>query len=182
MNLRNKKILQIIKDGGVPVLSFEAESLINQIEAYKAKQSHLSGLLAEAMSQSSETWHDNAPAEVLVCESRVLSDFAKRDFDVLNKLVVFEPPDFKDEISLGSVCTIEYLDDKKIINIFIVGISASIPEQIYRMLPKETVAVSIDSPIAKALIGESPGEKIYFRVAENTKHINILKTETYEQI
>lgn len=50
------------------VLPYEAVRLLKQLDEIREKRGVVSGHIKDAMEQSSETWHDNAPADALFGE------------------------------------------------------------------------------------------------------------------
>lgn len=61
MGERNQQILKSIEKGKVPILPIELTIATEALGLHIDKQGKLSKQLGEMMTQSSETWHDNAP-------------------------------------------------------------------------------------------------------------------------
>jgi hypothetical protein len=54
------------------ILQFELNRAQNELANLADKQAELGQSMGEAMSQTSETWHDNSCAEIIAQDSRVL--------------------------------------------------------------------------------------------------------------
>ncbi len=85
--------MQTIEKGELPILPFELEAAKCAMEKLIAEQDELGRTLREAMDQSSETWHDNAPAEAISSASVVLAESARPIQRILGEGVVFEYSD-----------------------------------------------------------------------------------------
>lgn len=152
---RNDKILKIIKAGEVPVLPFELDVAQNQLEEYKNEQDALGEDLGNAMRQSSETWHDNAPAEALSYASKILTERAKALLSLIDNAVVFDlPAKHSNEVTLGSLVGV-LVDGDAQITVGLVGAIRELPIDIQRGV--ENLAgfqvATISSPMGAALLG-----------------------------
>jgi transcription elongation GreA/GreB family factor len=76
-----------LQEGFWYALPFEAEQLHLQVGEIKESRSSLSVHISEAMEQSSETWHDNAPADALFGEMRQL-DIRQKDLVVAERFLI----------------------------------------------------------------------------------------------
>src|SRR5690606_8699834 len=113
--------------------------------------------LGEAMSQSSETFHDNAPAESIRDEQEILLRRAKPLMQILRHHVVIDYPDPKSNIaSIGSRVTVQYDNSNERFDIDIVGYRPSSAEYF-----NDTEIISYESPLAAAILGNQPGTKVY---------------------
>ena len=165
MDIRNERILSDIKYGRNPILDYELELLKSLFKEYITKQQILSRQLKEAMDQSSETWHDNAPAEVIIKESKILSKTAEDLATFLANTTVYDSEIHLQEATLGSYCKIQYVDDDEVIWVHIVGSSLAYSDRISKDSSEEINIniASIHSPLAKALIGKCADEnKVLF--------------------
>ena len=177
MDSRNERILNDIKNGFNPILDYEERLLQDLFNNYIRKQRLLANHLKDAMSQSSETWHDNAPAEVIIKESELLAKNAEDLSRFLANSTVYCSKIQSHEATLGSYCKISYIDDDKVLWIHLVGSnlvytnhnSTSIIDST-NMHPIDNA--SIHSPLAKILIGKHAdltktlyvGEKLKIRL------------------
>jgi len=124
--------------------------------------------MGEAMEQSSETFHDNAPQEVIMAEAVVL---VKRAEPVIKTLgtcrVVYYPEAGCDYITLGSTARVSLNEEE--FTVRVVGASWLYPDyhdNIDRM--------SYIAPLAQALLGKKEGEDIKKEINEKIMEVKIL--------
>ncbi len=151
------------------LLPHELEALRKAISRMSGEQGELGILLAEAMDQSSETFHDNAPQEVIVAESIVLAKRAEPYIRALGKLQVVQYP-----LADSTLVTIGKRVNLRLnaaeFSVDVVGAS-----WLYEEANEENVDIaSYDSPIAKVVLGKSPGELIKTAINDKQTDIEIL--------
>lgn len=148
------------------LLPHELTLLQNAIKRMSLEQGELGVLLAEAMDQSSETYHDNAPQEVIVSESVVLTKRAEPYIRALGKLqVVHYPLADSAFVTIGKRVSLRLNTSDFVIDV--VGAS-----WLYEEVNEHDIGTaSYDSPIAKEVLNKSPGESIDTII--NGKHANI---------
>lgn len=168
MNKRNKEILSALERDKKPVLQFELDAARGALEACGAEQERLGKLLGEAMTQSSETWHDNAPADVINELSRVNVAAAGEASALIENAQVFEWPINQLEITLGSLALIEYVQpplDQELL--LMTGTPCEIGDDILDFMPrgKEVEISTIGSQTGKALLGKEVGQSVRYTVS-----------------
>lgn len=143
----------------LPILPIEANLITRQFAHLTGKQSELAKLLNEAMTQTSETWHDNAPADHVNLESIKTSNAAERVIKAMTSAVVFDYPEETEEVTLGSAIEAEVggNGDK---NMLLVGYSQDIKE----FLVPNVAVFSLQSPLGEAVLGAKRGQEIQYSV------------------
>jgi len=99
----NAKIRENLGEGLLPILPIEAALLQEQRQWLIARQQELARELNDAMSQTSETWHDNAPADAINLEGSRNSMSGEKIGNAIRHAVVYEYPTQTDEVTLGSL-------------------------------------------------------------------------------
>lgn len=160
---RNKRLLEYLGMDLTPTLPFETVALDAKMNGYKKQQRNLGEQLGEAMRQSSETWHDNAPADAINLQSIALSSQAGKTDLALSSSVTFEYPLEDDpEATLGSILEIIYDGDDEPEVLYLTGVTRdieSVNEHTDADFPEEFEAVTISSPIGQCLIGAHEGQE-----------------------
>lgn len=169
------------------LLPHEAHLLESALNSLKEEQNKLGKLMGEAMTQASETYHDNAPAEVIASESTILYARARPLLDMLKNYVVIKYPADEpiEKVILGSKVVVEI--DDRVDEIFIVGSSILYDRQLLKSIqhltrinssnPESAIFVSIDAPLAKTLLGKKSGESVRLIVEDKVTNIRIHSTE-----
>lgn len=122
----------------------------------KQQTAHGEGL-GEAMAESSETFHDNAPAEAIISDQEVLVNEAKKLRIIVNKAVLVEyPKPEQDYLTLGSICMLSWDGDEPEL-CYIAGEPNG-----YRNLDLgfDILPVSANSAIGSSVIQRSVGEVV----------------------
>lgn len=167
---RNKNILAALERDQTPLLPFELETMQASFNGLVHEQSTLGTLLGEAMSQSSETWHDNAPAEILTADSRVLARRANYISTAMEGAVTFGYPNPLLKVAtLGSLVTYHYVEDPEDIEaVYIAGQTRELPEDILKQLKEnnehEIRAITLATPLGRALLGKKIGQLAEYSV------------------
>ena len=119
------------------------------------------------MTESSETWHDNAPGEAIKAESDVLTHRAKATASILSNGKIFEYPSTEfSMVTLGSVVGYSYSPDASS-HVYITGQTRDVPScimnQLLRVLRDEDIEIAtLRSPLARALLGKCVSETFSF--------------------
>lgn len=158
----NESIVDAIEQQQFPLLPFEIQSLQIRWEEFAEKQKELGAIMREAMSESSETWHDNAPADAVMNDSKTLTTRALAVARLLGHSHELEYPKGSQPVTLGSIVGIQFRGDPEVENYLLTGAVREIPEQIAGNLPSETEAVTLSSPMGEALFGSSIGEDVSY--------------------
>lgn len=164
---RNQQILEVLAIEKTPILPFEVSLAEDEFEKHKKEQGLLSAKLGEAMNQSSETWHDNAPAEAITADSKVLAERAKKTIGVLQNSVVFEyPTSDEEEVTLGSLVTYRYKGDEDESKLYITGSTRTVGADIEGRLltddDQELDFATLSSPLVMAMLGKTAGKDVHF--------------------
>jgi len=180
---RNNEILQTIEANRIPVLPFELTLAKRAFEGHVQEQAHLSERQFEAMNQSSETWHDNAPAEAIAQASKALSALASHTMRIMSQSDVFEyEASVEDGVTLGSLVAVRYGSSSDTTHFYITGATREVTEEIEAALPEveDLEIITVSSPVGKALLGAKSGETTDF-LAPNGRSIP-LHVESVDQI
>ena len=178
MNERNTRIKHLLNAGSIPALSFELEHLRQQLQGCVEKQAELSKSFGEAMRQSSETWHDNAPAEAISYDSKVIASVAESAIKDIGRAIEFDATDTCDEITLGSIFTVEYAPGDEAMSL-LVGIILDIPECVKNSLPQECGIVTLSSPLGSSVLGAKKGDVVAFNVGNRQIKVKITDFNIY---
>lgn len=162
MGERNENILKSIEDGKVPMLPFELTVATNALGIHLDKQSKLGKKLGEMMQQSSETWHDNAPAEAIANDSKILAASAEKTIQKINDAEVFDYSDDADKVTLGSLVDIRYEGDDDTMLFILTGVTREIPEEIANT--EGANCVTISSPLGVSLFDKRKGDRTSYSV------------------
>ena len=131
----------------------------------------------DVFNQSSETWHDNAPADAINMESVVLANQADKTNSTLTSSVPFDYPQPEDpEITLGSLIEISYDNDDREV-VYLTGITRDIDiinSYTDSNFPDSFMAVTISSPLGQCLIGAHEGENHSYTTKRKKHSITIL--------
>ena len=161
-------VIEAIKSGRIPVMEYELDSLNQKFSFYVQEQKKLAKQLQEAMSQSSETWHDNGPAEVIIAESEILSQSAEQLSEFIAKSFIISGEAPRGQISLGSVCKVLYVDEEEVI--CIAGVTSVIPDEVKNVFA-DIQAVSVKSPMALHLLGKTKGNRVSFSISSGARSL-----------
>ena len=189
---RNDEIRRSIEEFRKPVLPFELTLAKKSLKGFCVDQSTLTDRMSDAMDQSSETWHDNAPAEMVRDDSINLSAAAEGIISVINKADVFDyEADPEEGATMGSLVGVKYRDDKEPYTFFITGISRELTPEIAEQIDviEGVTVVTVGSPIGKAILGKTEGDLVNFSApngrnmsftVESVRQVNYLQPATLE--
>ncbi len=166
---------QQIVEGTFYALPHEIEALSEQMEDILTKRHVLSGHIKDAMEQSSETWHDNAPADALFGEMNALDQkehklvVAERNLEP----VEYPPLDF-DLVTIGSRvgCVIGAEE-------FEMDITGNLPFSLESYTGVESG--SIAAPMPQALLGAIAGSTVVAQVAGRSIEIGVSSVDQAAQ-
>ena len=154
-------ILSLLEAGKTPVLPFEYEQLSEQLARYGTDQLQLGRLLGDAMEQSSETWHDNSPAEAAHYEANLLNKKAEQVISGLGAAALIDYPNSADDkVTLGSLVGIRYQDDDEEFRMLLTGFCRKADVKTDERHDYEVI--TIKSPVGSALIGKMVGQQIEY--------------------
>ncbi len=181
---RNMEILRTMEAERLPILPFELEFAKRAFQAQIMRQSELGRRLGEAMSQTSETWHDNAAADAVTSDSAALTESANYIGRIIHESDVFPYEVETDEgVTLGSLVGVRFGASQDVSYLYITGSTRELSDEIKSELPKvEDIAVAtIFSPIGRALLGVKAGEVAQFEAPNNGRTIEI-HVDTLQQV
>ncbi len=114
-----------------------------------------------AFSQTSETWHDNAPFEVVRDKQSNLSAERQSLKDVLRNSTLKQPSNKKDTVDTGRIVTIKDLKKDKVKSYFLAGDWTAFAGKPHTN--SEATIISRRSPIGNTILGLKTGDKFSFR-------------------
>jgi len=171
---RNAELADILRRGKLPLLPFELETLRERMQGYINDQQRLGRLLGEAMDQSSETFHDNAPADAIEDEANILVAQVRRVQEAIRNAVELPYPDAAyNKVTLGTLVDVAYSNgDSELI--YLTGHAREI-DAARLGLPEDTMIVTLVSPVGESLLGmKADGQTEY--VVAGRKHMIELRT------
>lgn len=164
---RNKNILLAVEDEKFPMLPFEYTLLTNKLSGYEEIQRELGARLAEAMSQSSETWHDNAPADAINADSTILYAQAIKVISTLRNAEICKYTPNHERVTLGSIIGIRHgVEDAQSEYYMMTGVVRELGDDVVEHLPSETIAVTFNSPLGAALFDKKIGDHTSYTVGD----------------
>lgn len=173
---RNDTIREVLEQGKIPMLSFEQRQLEIELLGHEITQAELGVLLGEAMTTTSETWHDNAQADAVVMQSHIHGNQAKEVIEALRESIVIpDEQDEKDKVSIGAL--VRVLIDQLPETIFITGKQRRLPGEVAAIVGEETSAVNIRSPIGAAIFDQVEGATVSYRVGDRNLQVTIVSIE-----
>lgn len=171
------EIQNLITNGHSPILPFEVDMLRTELSQLGVAQDELSRLLGEAMEQSSETWHDNAPADAVNSQSRILTERAEKIIGELSNATVVEYPNSEEtKITLGSIVGIRYKGDEETEDMLLTGVSRNVPDS----MSNELDAITVRSPLGAVLLGRAAGENATYLVNGRPLEVEIIGVQQIE--
>jgi transcription elongation GreA/GreB family factor len=185
MGTRNERIQESIDNEHIPILPFELVTAKAALEGHVKEQRLLSKKLEEAMQQSSETWHDNAPAEAISNDSIILAGSAERAIKLIRDGDIYGYEHDDEVITLGSLVGVKYGDDPEIVEMFITGVSRELPDE--HLLDgkidtdREVICVTLSSPVGQAIFNKKVGDKVDISVNGRKIKITIVDVVQYSE-
>lgn len=155
------EIRQGIQDGYRFALPYEIRRAKEQVESIQSLQNNVSKHISEAMEQSSETWHDNAPADALFAEMFLLDTKESGLVQAQKHLVEvsYPAPDIK-YVAIGSrVLILEHGDESYI------DITGNLPLSNDVTDHDGVERGSVAAPMPQALLGALPESIVTVDVA-----------------
>ncbi len=176
---RNELIRDAVNKGEIPVLPFELERARLSFSQQISKQEELGRSLGEAMRQSSETWHDNAPAEAIRNESQVATLLADKAIKLLQYGKEFDYETEGNTVSLGSVVDIRYDKTGNIITTLVTGATYDIKDFCGN---SDIKGVTIFSPIGKAILDLSVGDSTEVTISNKKIPLSIIRIRNFDEL
>lgn len=158
---------------GVPagitfILPDEYKLALAKIAGMESHQEVLSAALGDAMDQSSETFHDNAPQEAVVAESTVLVERAKPIIKLLRSHRIAGYPEDAYRVSIGTRVKIS-INGGPEFEIDVVGASWLHDDD-----PSEVEKTSYSAPIVSGILGSGQGDEVVTTINGKALKIKVL--------
>lgn len=178
MGERNNNIQKSIEKGRVPVLPFELAIATQALGVHIGRQSELGAQLGLMMQQSSETWHDNAPAEAIASDAMVTAGAAEKIIQLLRDAELFNFGNDDDSVTLGSLVEIRREGDDTAELLMLTGVSPDIPEEVTDV--KGIKCVTISSPVGKSIFGKKKGDVTTYTVKRRPMKIEVMDVRSID--
>jgi transcription elongation GreA/GreB family factor len=164
-----------IQDGSFYALPHEVQVLKNQFVTISEQRAMLAGHIQDAMEQSSETWHDNAPADALFGEMKLLDrkEATMRRAEIHLVVVEYPDPEFR-LVTMGSRvgCVIAGSE-------FLMDIVGNLP---ITLKPEDDIeAGSVIAPIPKALLGAKVGSSVVAQIGKRNVEVSVSSLDQVSQ-
>jgi len=157
-----------------PILPFELSSLVSKHEGHKVEQVELGESMTDAMSQTSETWHDNGAADALNAASRALAHRADVVINGIRNGVEIPYPNPEDkQVTMGSLIHVQFSGDDLAYPHFLTGMLREAPDALKTLLPEDTAIVTVSSPFGRAILGSEVGDTCTFHVGSRNVTLSI---------
>lgn len=147
------------------LLPHERSRLEHRLHQLGLEQAVVAETLSEAMDQSSETYHDNAPADAANLESKRVSMMAKFVMELLKRPDNDYPDPNTPNIQLGSLAILEFFGERT--GVVVVGAPQVYDEETFRPhfeLDDEVLIITTEAPLGQSLIGLCVGESGSYKV------------------
>lgn len=175
--LPNKtQLKKSIREGAIYLLPCEVSGIKNKLTELGVTQKILGQHLGEAMTQSSETDHDNAPADAINHESRILTARAELIIKTLNASKIIDYPKNANAAHIGTVVRVEYPQSDDTEHVFLTGYSRDIDET-GLILPEDVSVVTASSPLGFALLESKPGATVSYKVHDRDFSVAIAEID-----
>lgn len=167
---RTEAVSGSLTNNRIPLLPFEVMLIERKLQSLGIKQEELSRLIGEAMSESSETWHDNAPAEAVKSQSVVVAAEANKLIEVLHNSEVFPYADADYPlVTLGSKVSLKFAGSEELDTYVVTGNFRELLDD------DASTAVTVYSPLGSALLGRTAGETIEYPVGERKIAVELVE-------
>jgi transcription elongation GreA/GreB family factor len=136
------------------------------MQALHVEHAGVATLRAEAMTQSSETWHDNAPADATLHEFGRIAAAGKNLIELAGRGLQADPDPNAHSVQIGSLATVHIWGET--VGVAVVGSPLLYDEREFTDLTPlaEIVVVGPDSPLGKSLIGQMPNAEASYSTEE----------------
>ena len=163
---RNEKILMDIERGLSPMSKDELDCIKDGLKKAIEKRKKITEDYNLAMSESSETYHDNAPAESALLDMRVIDSEIVILQNKIDTAVLYDSENNYKKVTLGSKVSFLYEGDSSPEIVTVVG-SLSADGGRYS-------EVSLQSPLGEAILGKVAGEYANFKVEDSNITVKIV--------
>lgn len=161
---RNQEILDFLNQGKTPVLPFESALLQEKLALLTEEQARRGRLMQEAMSQSSETWHDNAPADALAAQSRTATEQVAGIKQTVDAAIeVSYPSEVERVVTLGSLVFVRF-GQGDACPVFISGSVRDVSDIKEISVPDDSEVVTLQSPLGRAMLDTREGQLVSYEV------------------
>lgn len=156
---RNEQIAHVLEQDRVPLLPFELHAAKEALKHHLERQSRLGAAMGGAMGESSETFHDNAPAEAIANDAHINTVAAQAVIDTINNVQEFERDSEYGVVTLGSIVELRVGQSSIIETYLVTGGTRELTEEVKRELgiPEDAESVTLKSPLGKAIFDKAAG-------------------------
>lgn len=170
---RNDILRQHIAEGKIPLLPFELEILRKRLSTLGAEQKTRGRLMQEARTQSSETWHDNAPADALTAQSQTATEQIIGISQTIDVSVEVEyPQDSEPAATLGSLVFVRF-DGSDVVPVFISGSVRDVIDIDMLTIPDDSEIMTLQSPLGSAMLDAKEGDMVTYEVRGRSMSVEI---------
>lgn len=157
---------EIMKQGML-VLDSDKEYAKKRITQIEAEIQALGPEFRDAFTQTSETWHDNAPFEAVRDKQDRLSAERHQLKQILMSCLPSIPKQDTSGVGIGSTVTLKNIKTGKLNKYFLAG------DWTPRAGEKsgDAIIVSRKSPIADAIFGKKIGDEVMFKTRQTVENI-----------
>lgn len=166
-----------IEAGAYYILPNEVESLSARLALLGVTQEELGTLLNEAMTQSSETFHDNAPADAINSASHIVTSEANTIIRVLHYAARIPYPETTDQMRIGNIVSVVYEDDDVPERVLLTGYTRKVDTSAINT-EDEISVVSAGSPMGLALLDAHVGEQVGYEVNERNFKLGVVAIDS----
>jgi transcription elongation GreA/GreB family factor len=156
---------------GLQILDSDKEYAKKRIAEIEAEILALGPEFRDAFTQTSETWHDNAPFEAVRDHQDRLSAERHQLKQILFNSLPSIPDQDKSTVGIGSTVTLKNLKTEKLSKFFIAGDWTPLAGD----KSGDATIVSRKSPIADAVFGRKIGDEVIFKTKQTIEDIEYPK-------
>lgn len=172
--MRNENIKLMLTKGETPMLAFEKQELLTELLGHTATQDELTKMLGEAMSTTSETWHDNAQADAITMQSAILEKQASGAIDALKSSRLIEKvAGPTDTVTIGTIVSL-FLSGEQM-KVLVLGYSRKLPAEI---TDENIMPINVSGPLGAAIFDKRIGDKTSYEVNGRVFNVVIESVET----
>lgn len=169
---------EAIAGGAYILLPLEVDALDKRIQKLIERQKELGDLLGDAMTESSETFHDNAPAEAINSASNIMIAEFQTTVRVLRSADRIDYPREAAAVAIGNLVTICYEGDDEPEKMFITGYMRNV--EVDNVIPNDgkVTALAAPSPLGLALLEAGVGSTVSYEVNSRQFKVGVVAIES----
>lgn len=167
---------EAVVGGAYFLLPAEVDALTAKIVLLTGRQNELGAMMGEAMNESSETFHDNAPAEAISHESRLIVSEYSSIAKVLRSAERIDYPQDTSKVEIGSVTEIQYKDETDSGHVLITGYTGKIDAS--SLVEGDAQCVAALTPLGQALLEAEAGQEVSYTAGNREFRIGVIAVKT----